>query len=102
MNARRYPHLPKEVQTPGGVVVVKRVPPIKLPTSVEAWGTWEPYARTIEIDQSPPMRHQWKVLFHELTHVALDDSGLCNGMTEEMQEAVCDAVATARLRERFG
>jgi hypothetical protein len=48
------------------------------------------------------LAHQWRTLFHELTHVALDDSGLSNGMNDELVEAVCDAVATQRVREMFG
>jgi len=42
------------------------------------------------------------VLYHELTHAALDDSGLSQGMTDAMQESFCEAMATARMRERFG
>jgi hypothetical protein len=34
--------------------------------------------------------------------VALDDAGLSNGMNYELVEAVCDAIASARMRERFG
>lgn len=68
----------------------------------EAWGTWEPHTRTVEIDTSAPMAHQWRTLFHELAHVALDDAGLSHGMHDDLVEAVCDAIATARMRERFG
>jgi Zn-dependent peptidase ImmA (M78 family) len=68
----------------------------------EAWGTWEPHTRTVEIDRSAPPAHQWRTLFHELAHVALDDAGLSNGMHDDLVEAVCDAIATARMRERFG
>jgi hypothetical protein len=34
--------------------------------------------------------------------VALDDSGLSNGMEAAIVEAICDAIASARMRERFG
>lgn len=99
---KRFPALPKSITAPGGAVTVRRVVGIKLAGGGEAWGTWEPHTRTIEIDKTAPMAHQWRVLFHELAHVALDDAGLHNGMNEELIEACCDAMATARFRERFG
>ncbi len=33
---------------------------------------------------------------------ALDDSGISQGMTEAMQETLCECMASARMRERFG
>lgn len=98
----KYPPLPKTLQAPGGPVsIVKRKGGV-VADGVAAWGTWERHTRTIEIDTTPALAHQWRVLFHELAHVALDDSGLSNGLTIEMEEAFCDAVASARYRERFG
>lgn len=99
---KRFPPLPKTISAPGGTVTVRRVKAIKLASGHEAWGTWEPHTRTVEIDLTAPMAHQWRTLYHELAHVALDDAGLHNGMNEELVEAVCDALATARFRERFG
>jgi hypothetical protein len=98
----KYPALPKRLDAPGGAVTIVRVVGDLTAQGVACWGTWEPHTRTIEVSKGAPMAHQWKVLFHELAHVALDDSGLSNGLTDEMQEALCDAVATARMRERFG
>ena len=66
------------------------------------YGTWDEETRVIEIDSTPPLEHQWRVLYHELTHVAFTDSGLDEMMTAEALEAACDANATARMRERFG
>lgn len=103
MTPKRYPRLPKRIEAPGGAVLVVLRPKGAVRTEdAEAWGTWEPHTRTIELDRSPPLAHQWRVLFHELAHVALDDAGLSNGMPDELVEAVCDAVATQRMRERFG
>lgn len=102
-SAKRYPRLPVKMEAPGGTVVVVRKPAGAVKSgSAEAWGTWEPHTRTIELDSSAPLSHQWRVLFHELAHVALDDAGLSNGMNDDLVEAVCDAVATQRMRERFG
>lgn len=103
MTRKTWPRLPKWLEAPGGPVTVTLRPKGAVSAGHdEAWGTWEPHTRRIEIDRSAPLAHQWRVLFHELAHVALDDAGLSNGMPEELVEAVCDAVATARMRERFG
>lgn len=59
-------------------------------------------ARTIEVATTATKRHQWRTLYHELAHAALDDSGVSQGMSEAMQETICEAMATARMRERFG
>jgi hypothetical protein len=45
-------------------------------------------------------------LFHEQTHAAITDAGLDNRFAGEdgdkLLEQVCEAVATSRMRERFG
>lgn len=102
MSVKRYPPLPKSVDAPGGTVTVQRGSNLRAENNTACWGYWEPEKRLIMIDKSAEMRHQWKVLFHELHHVALDDSGLSHGMTDELVEACCDATATARVCERFG
>jgi Zn-dependent peptidase ImmA (M78 family) len=100
VSARRYPKLPETVQAPGGPVSVT------LATSVgdgdDSWGTFEQGTRQIRIDSKAPRRHQWWTLYHELVHVALNDAGLDEMMTGEAQEALCNAIAAARVRERFG
>lgn len=100
---KRYPRIPAQFEAPGGLVMIVRKPSGAVKSGVnECWGTWEPHTRTIELDSSAPLAHQWRTLFHELTHVGLDDAGLSNGMNDELVEAVCDAMATLRMRERFG
>lgn len=103
MTRKTYPRIPDRIEAPGGAVTVTFKPAGKVRDAHhEAWGTWEAHTRSVEIDKSAPPAHQWRTLFHELTHVALDDAGLSNGMPDELVEAVCDAVATQRMRERFG
>ena len=97
-----FPPLPKTLTAPGGDVTVILSPKIKHPDGDECWGMWDESIRTITLDKTATKRHQWRVLFHELCHVALDDAGLSNGMNDELVEAVCDAIASARMRERFG
>lgn len=94
-----YPKLPHSVMTMLGPVPVRLVKDWK---DESAWGMWHRDRRTIEIDARQTPELQWSTFFHEVTHCALDDSGLANILTEPQQEALCDAMATARMRERFG
>jgi len=63
---------------------------------------WEEHTRTITVDSTCTPRHAWKIYYHELAHVALDDSGLSNGIQDDLVEALCDALSVARMREKFG
>lgn len=99
----KYPPLPASFMAPGGVVAIVVKPAGTVRTEKDdAWGTWEPHTRTVEIDGGAPLRHQWRTLFHEMAHAALDDAGACHLFTDDQQETICDALATARMRERFG
>jgi len=101
MAPRKYPTLPKEAMAPGGPVTVIRRTPL-MERGVEAWGLWEEHTRTITVDSTCTPRHAWKIYYHELAHVALDDSGLSNGIQDDLVEALCDALSVARMREKFG
>ncbi len=101
MPPKRYPALPKTVNAPGGLITVKKSKKI-VSGGIECWGLWEDHVRTITIDSTAPMAHQWKVFYHEVAHAWLADSGLENGLTHEMAEALCDAIGAGRFRERFG
>lgn len=98
----KYPPLPKELEGPGGTVtIVLTKEPITY-ESAECWGLYDSEARTITIDARVKPRQRWLTLFHELAHVALIDAGLNNGIADTLHETICDAIATARMRERFG
>lgn len=101
MPPKRFPPLPKTVNAPGGPITVKRAKKI-VSGGVECWGLWEDHTRTITIDTTAPASHQWKVLYHEIAHAWLNDSGLENGLSHELVEALCDCIGAARYRERFG
>ena len=98
----KWPPIPKTIEAPGGRVTIVFKPFLKHPDGTECWGTWEIATRTIELLSTAPKRHQWRVLYHELAHAALDDSGLSQGLPEPLEESLCEAIATARMRERFG
>jgi Zn-dependent peptidase ImmA (M78 family) len=97
----KYPALPATVEAPGGTITVILKPTLRHPDGSECWGMFDLANRTIEIATTATKRHQWRTLFHELCHAALDDSGISQGMTEAMQETLCECIATARMRERF-
>lgn len=102
MTARYPKKLPTMVSAPGGDITVKTVEaPVKV-GEADAWGFWDEQTRTIGISSEITGRTLWKVFFHELTHVAITDSGLDELISNEMHEALCEAIAVARMRERFG
>jgi hypothetical protein len=41
----------------------------------------------------------WSVFFHEETHMHLGDLGVTNVLGEDLEDAVCDAIATARMAD---
>lgn len=98
----KYPPIPKHVNTMRGPVPIKIVDGLKDDDGDTAWGLWQLKPRRIELEKSAPLALQWTTLYHEIVHAALDDSGLGNLFTDQQQEAICDAIATARMRERFG
>ena len=101
--ARRYPPLPTEVQGAGGTLTVQLVKAIAGGEPGEdTLGQFEPSTRHILILRSLRGDQQWMVLFHELAHAALWDSGAHNALGGATEELVCDAFATSRLREKFG
>ena len=102
MTPAKWPPIPKTVVTIQGTVPVMLVAGLKDEDGEEAWGLWCRRHRTIEIELTLPPPMQWSAYFHELMHAALDDSGLANLLTDTQQEALCDASASARIRELFG
>ena len=98
----KYPPLPATVEAPGGTITVILKPTLRHPDGSECWGMFDLANRTIEIATTASKRHQWRTYYHELCHAALDDSGISQGMTEAMQETLCECLASARMREKFG
>jgi Zn-dependent peptidase ImmA (M78 family) len=96
-----YPKVPTRADALAGEVRIQ----LRRRTNVDgkdAWGSWEENMRAIEIDTTATPRHQWHTLYHELAHAALADSGVEEILSDQIVEAVCDCIATARMRERFG
>lgn len=101
--ARRYPRLPAVVQGAGGTITVAIVSKIEGGDAEhDMLGVFRATERRIEVLASLRGDQRWLVLFHELAHAALWDSGASNHLPDAVEEAVCDAIATARIREKFG
>lgn len=98
---KTFPPLPKTLAGPAGPFTVSLVERPMMDNRA-VMGLWDGLKRHIEIDKTMPVAQQWLTFFHELTHVGLADSGLDELLSHEETEAVCDAVATSRFRERFG
>ena len=104
--AKRYPALPKEIDAPSGRISIEMSDDLDgkdaKPEDADTMGQYDPLARIISIRRKMPRRQQWYTLFHEFVHLWLDESGLSNGLNIDLEEAICNAVATGMMRERFG
>lgn len=87
--------IPAEVMGLGGLITVKIVKKLKKLEGKPIVGEWDSDTRTIELLERSD-RLMISTLRHELFHAALDDSGVCNFLSETLQETLCDLSATAR------
>lgn len=90
--------IPKKVMALGGEITVAIVANLRYRRK-KVSGLWMPDRRLIQIEESDTPREQAHTYFHELTHAALYDSGQHNLLTHDGNEAICDLMAVARLRE---
>lgn len=93
--------LPTLIDAPGGPVRIRQVRTRIWFEKQQCNGLYDPERRLIRVSAFLTLEHRWRVLYHELVHVALLDAGLDNGLDDRLHEAICDAIATARVRERF-
>ena len=99
----KYPELPTKIMGMAGPIVVRmRTARTTVREDKDTWGTWDDSTRTIDIDAGARREHQWRVYYHETMHSCLADSGIENMFADNIIETICDAVASARMRERFG
>lgn len=98
----KYPPIPKTVAGASGDIVVKVVEKVPAENGDRNIGLWDSEERAIYLAKSLTPRVKWMTFYHELVHAALDDAGASNVIQTEHQEMICDAIATARMRERFG
>jgi hypothetical protein len=99
--AQRYPPIPLEFHAPGGDVRIEVVPIPETAETVDL-GVFPMVERTVRLKKGMRAHQLWRTLFHEMAHVWLCDSGLSNGLKTQVEEAICDAVASGMMQERFG
>ncbi len=92
-----WPPLPTLIRGAGGPITVRRSRTVR-PDGVDSWGVWIDSTRTIRIDKTARIEHQWRVLFHELSHAALHDAGLENAFEDKVVEAIADCMATSAIQ----
>ncbi len=98
----KWPAIPAIVEGAGGPITVRKVKRARSDDGRPCWGTWEMSKREIQLDRSASREHQTRTYFHELVHAALDDAGIAYLLSEEGAETICEAVASARMRELRG
>jgi hypothetical protein len=98
----KAPPLPALVMGMGGPITVELCDKLVDEDGAHCLGLWIFRERRIKLERHKDRAQVWATFYHELVHAALDDSGLSNLLTEPQQEALCDALANARMRERFG
>ncbi len=98
----KWPAIPAIVEGAGGPITVRKVKRPRSNDGLACWGTWEQSKREVQLDRSALREHQWRVLFHELMHATMDDAGISSLLTPDAEETLCEAVASARMRELRG
>ena len=99
----KYPDLPTKIMGMAGPITIRmRTARATIREDKDTWGTWDESTRMIDVDAGATKAHQWRILYHELAHSMLADSGIENMFADNIIETICDAVASARMRERFG
>jgi hypothetical protein len=92
--------VPKKLTGLGGVITVMVEGGLKV-KGEKVHGYWNPRSRTIKLAKGNTPHEMEHTFYHEQMHAALDDSGQWNLLTKEGAEALCDLVATMRMREQY-
>ena len=103
---RKYPPIPTQIDAPSGAIQIVLADDLDgknpTPDDTDTMGQFDPLSRLISLRRKMSRRQQWYTLFHEEVHLWLHESGISNGLNGKLEEAICDAVATGMMRERFG
>lgn len=92
--------LPKSVSSPLGPIPVELVKSFKDDGKEMTYlGEFDQIARRIRILKSLDRTQAHHTLRHEWVHAVLFDSGLTNILTHELEEQLCDVIATALVAE---
>ena len=95
----RLPALPTTVFSTHGPLTVELVEDLRDPenSADRLFGYWNAFTRTISVRAGMHPTTAWLTLIHEQTHADLGEIGV--KLSEEQEEAVCNAIASARVAE---
>lgn len=92
------PPLPTTLYSTYGPIPVQITEELKdVDTGEPLFGYWDCYKRVIYVRAHMHPSTLWATLFHEKTHADLCDIGV--KLSTNQEEAVCNAIAAARLAE---
>jgi hypothetical protein len=94
-----FPPIPCEVYSAFGPIVVELVEDLRAPEdpTERLFGYWNPFTRVISIRANLHPAAAWLTLHHEKTHADLSEIGVT--LSTDQEEAVCNAIAQARVSE---
>lgn len=93
----KYPPLPTEWPGLGGPIRVRRAKELVDTAGEENLGLWDSETRTLSVLSSLRGPNAWRYFWHEECHSWLDDLGVSEHMSEELQENICVGYATYRM-----
>lgn len=99
-SGRGVPPIPRSVPSQLGPVPVLIVDSIlSRDSTLDLMGGFDLWRRRIYLKRQLGPVQMWQVLYHEVCHVWMFDSGLRQVTPTALEEAICDASATARVAE---
>lgn len=97
--AQALPPLPASVFSLHGPLEVRLVENLRdpEPPHEQLFGFYNAFTRTISVRLGMHPTTMWLTLFHEQTHADIAEIGVA--LTNDQEEAVCNAIAAARVAE---
>lgn len=94
---KTLPTIPRSVPHILGPIKVLVIPDLKDSEGGNVFGLWDGFQRVISVRAGMHPTQMWATLFHEQTHADLGDIGVA--LSVDQEEAICNAVAAARVHE---
>jgi hypothetical protein len=89
---KKLPPIPKRMFSVLGPLPVALVE--ELHEKDQALGMVRFKTRAVQLEKDMCPLTQWQTFWHEAAHVAMFDGGVNDGLTHELEEAVCNAMGT--------
>lgn len=94
---RKLPPIPATTPSVLGPVPTTRIADLRDRKDRACFGIWRSDVRDVRLEANMDLTKAWHTYWHEWAHIVMDDAGV---MPEEaVAERLCDAFATARVRE---